>query len=327
MRKLETWKMILQSLESEIPVVLLYVVESRGSSPGRQGFMMAVNANRKMSGSIGGGIMEHKWVEFARESFIANGKNAQLQKQVHDKSAVKDRSGMICSGEQTIFIYPVQSRDLPAVREMTNSLESLGNGILTLGPGGISFRDEIPSRPFFYEYRSDKDWVYREKTGHAHHLSIVGGGHCSLALSRLGRELDFYIRVYDDRPGLSTMEENSWAHERKILGSYRELADQLPQVENHYVVIMTFGYRSDDAALRALKGMPFRYLGLLGSEKKISQMMATYREEGFPPGWLSSVHAPIGLNISSQTPEEIAVSIAAEIIRVKNKKTPGNEQN
>jgi xanthine dehydrogenase accessory factor len=72
--------------------------------------------------------------------------------------------------------------------------------------------------------------------------------------------------------------------------------------------------------------MRFRYLGLLGSEKKISQMMATYRGEGFPPGWLASVYAPVGLSISSQTPEEIAVSIAAQIIRVKNKISSGNEQ-
>src|SRR5258705_9297852 len=108
-----TWELILESLQQNIPVMLLYVLESSGSSPGRQGFFMAVNANGEMEGSIGGGMMEHKFVEMAREKLKAQGtrdkeQGTSLKKQVHDKSATKNQSGMICSGEQTILLYVVQ---------------------------------------------------------------------------------------------------------------------------------------------------------------------------------------------------------------------------
>ncbi len=81
---------------------------------------------------------------------------------------------------------------------------------------------------------------------------------------------------------------------------------------------MTFGYRTDDIAVRALLQKDFKYFGLLGSKKKIEKMFTEYRKEGIEEGVLKKIHSPIGIQIKSQTPEEIAVSIAAEIIKVKN---------
>src|SRR5829696_5921746 len=113
-RQVILWKQICKDLEQNIPVILLYVLESKGSSPGRQGFFMTVNATGAMQGSIGGGIMEHKFVEMAREKLqVASSElqAGQIKKQIHDKSAAKDQSGMICSGEQTIFLYRVEEKD------------------------------------------------------------------------------------------------------------------------------------------------------------------------------------------------------------------------
>ena len=81
---------------------------------------------------------------------------------------------------------------------------------------------------------------------------------------------------------------------------------------------MTFGYRTDDEALRILMHKNFKYLGVMGSKKKMEKMFETYREEGVSETILQNIHSPIGINIHSQTPEEIAVSIAAEIIKIKN---------
>src|SRR5215510_7064587 len=114
MKSLQVWKLIDKSLQQNIPVMLLYVLESKGSSPGRQGFFMAVNANGNMEGSIGGGIMEHKFVEMAGEKLRAMSSELRagdIKKQVHDKTAGKDQSGMICSGEQTILLYPLTAKD------------------------------------------------------------------------------------------------------------------------------------------------------------------------------------------------------------------------
>jgi xanthine dehydrogenase accessory factor len=133
--------------------------------------------------------------------------------------------------------------------------------------------------------------------------------------------MDFYIRVYDERKDLKTMTENDAAHEKYFVNDYTALKEMIPSGNNHYVVIMTFGYRSDDIALKALLEKKFKYFGLLGSKKKIEKLFDDYRKEGISEERLQRIHTPVGLAINSQTPEEIAVSIAAEIIKIKNNLT------
>ena len=321
-RTLKNWQLIYTSIDAGIPVMLLYVLQSEGSSPGRQGFFMAVNARGEMEGSIGGGIMEHKFVEEARaklRDLNVEVHASSIKKQIHDKSAKKDQSGMICSGEQTILLYQLKDDDKKTVEKIITTLEDNRNGSLRLNPSGIHFSDTVPEWKHRFELRSNEDWEYEELLGYKHKLTIIGGGHCALAFSRLMSTMDFYVRVYDDRPQLKTMLENHSAHEKILVKDYAELANLVNPGENHYVVIMTFGYRTDDQALRALLGKEFAYLGLLGSKKKIEKMFDDYVKEGISASYLQRIHTPIGLDIKSQTPEEIAVSIAAEIIREKNK--------
>jgi xanthine dehydrogenase accessory factor len=323
MSGIKTWKLIAESLNQNIPVMLLYVLESKGSSPGRQGFFMAVNANDEMEGSIGGGIMEHKFVEMVRKSLEPGVKSPEpgidVRKQFHDKRSAKDQSGMICSGEQTILLYRVKENDLASVQNIIASFEQYKNGTLILSTEGIQFGAGVPKKYFDYSFQSEDDWQYKEKTGYKNQLFIIGGGHCALAFSRLMRSMDFYIRVYDERKDLKTMIENKAAHEKHFVNDYAALKEIIPSGHDHYVVIMTFGYRSDDAALRALLGKEFKYVGLLGSKNKVEKMFDDYRKEGIKESWLQPIHTPIGLPVKSQTPEEIAVSIAAEIIKVKNR--------
>lgn len=318
MRNSNTWKLIAKSLENEIPVMLLYVLESKGSSPGRQGFFMAVNADGEMEGSIGGGIMEHKFVEMAREKLKVGSQESRVRKQVHDKSAAINQSGMICSGEQTVWLYPVKIEEAAAISQLIHSLEENKNGTLILSPGGLVLEETIPEKDFDLQFESEANWQYKEKTGYKNKLFIIGGGHCSLALSRLMQPMDFYISVFDDRKELKTLLENDPAHEKHMVDDYSALKQLIPSGNNHYVVIMTFGYRTDDLAIRTLSGKEFKYIGVLGSKKKMEALFDEYRKEGFREDLLQRIHTPIGLAINSQTPEEIAVSIAAEIIRVKN---------
>ncbi len=321
-KHLAVWKLIAESLQQQIPVMLLYVLESSGSSPGRQGFFMAVNAKEEMEGSIGGGIMEHKFVELAKEKLRVNSREPGVRKQIHDKSAAKDQSGMICSGEQTILLYPVSENDSIVVQNIIISLEQYKNGELHLSPEGIQFEKTVPEKDFEFSLQAEDKWLYKEKTGYKNHLFIIGGGHCALAFSKLMRGMDFYIHLYDDRKDLPTMIKNDAAHEEHIVNNYTELSKLISPGINHYVVIMTFGYRTDDTALKALLGKEFKYLGLLGSKTKVEKMFDDYRKEGIDEKFLQQVHTPIGIPIKSQTPEEIAISIAAEIIREKNR-SPG----
>ncbi|MVM34472.1 XdhC/CoxI family protein [Spirosoma sp. HMF4905] len=304
--------------------MLLYVLESHGSSPGRQGFLMAVNAQGAMEGSIGGGIMEHKFVEIAKEklkhgpAFWAT-PELSIRTQYHDKTAARNQSGMICSGDQTILLYRVQPSDLLAIQAIVTCLEQNQNGYLELSPAGICFfADQIPEANYLFTMQSEEKWVYQEQLGYKNQLFIIGGGHCALALSRIMSLMDFYIRVFDDRPDLHTMVLNDVVHEKILVSSYSDLADQIPSGENNYVVVMTFGYRTDDLAIRALVDKQLAYFGVLGSKTKIEKLFDEYRVEGFDQEKLNRIHAPIGLPINSRTPEEIAISIAGEIIRLKN---------
>src|SRR5437867_1240210 len=135
---MEVWQLLYNSLQQSIPAMLLYVLESNGSSPGRQGFSMAVNANGAMAGSIGGGIMEHKFVEMTKERLTNNTvKLPAIKKQVHDKTAAKDQSGMICSGDQTILFYPAKQPDILQIEKIINCLSQNLNGTLALSPTGL----------------------------------------------------------------------------------------------------------------------------------------------------------------------------------------------
>jgi xanthine dehydrogenase accessory factor len=320
-KKLAVWRLIRDSLEASVPVMLLYVLESKGSSPGRQGFFMAVAADGKMEGSIGGGIMEHKFVEMARDKFKVQSlkfKVGELKKQIHDKSAAKNQSGMICSGEQTVWFYHVQQKDESSIAKIISCFERNENATLQLSAEGIGFLNETPVKSFYFSMKDESDWEYQEKLGYHNHLYIVGSGHCALALSKLMSAMDFYIHLFDDREDLLTMNQNDSVHEKRVVKSYKELASLIPSGENNYVVVMTFGYRTDDMAVRALLPKDFKYFGLLGSKKKIEKMFDDYKKEGISEALLKKIHAPIGIQIKSETSEEIAVSIAAEIINIKN---------
>jgi len=316
-KQLRIWRLILESLNNNIGVILLYVLESSGSSPGRQGFFMAVNAKGKMQGSVGGGMMEHKFVEMAKDKLLRDEQELSVRKQMHDKTAAKNQSGMICSGEQTIFLYRVQPAEKRYIENIIEYLQLNKNGMLQLSPEGLLFSATIPGKEYSYSFRDEQTWIYQEKTGYKNRLYIIGAGHCSLALSWMMRSMDFYITLYDDRRDLKTFLENESAHEKLLLNDYHECGELVP-AGNHYVAVMTMGYRTDDIVIRSLMDKKFTYLGVLGSKKKLEKMFSTYRQEGIAEELLRNIRSPVGIAINSQTPEEIAISIAAEIISVKN---------
>lgn len=318
-KALNTWLFILNHLQQNIPVILLYVLESKGSSPGRQGFCMAVTADGLMEGSIGGGVMEHKFVELAKEKLQQQQQELSVRKQIHDKAATRNQSGMICSGEQTILLYTIGYKDLSAIQSIIICLQQHEKGRLQLSPAGLHFQSgRLPVNNFHYHFVSGQDWLYEEKMGLKNDLYIIGGGHCALALSKIMCTMDFCIHLFEDRKDLNTFEQNTYMHKKTLVNDYSELKELIPSGGPCYVVIMTFGYRSDDIAVRALLKKDFMYLGLLGSTAKIARMFTGYRNEGIEEKALQKIHAPVGLPVNSQTPEEIAVSIAAQIIQVKN---------
>ncbi len=295
--------------------MLLCVVRSEGSSPGRQGFKMVVTAEAAC-GSIGGGIMEHKWVELARQRLREGGGAPLLRPQIHRREAPADRSGMMCSGEQEVLLWPLRPIDLQAVQAIIAALQTLQVGAWQVSEAaGLQVFAAVSAH--FYSYQPGPAWEYKEQLGYRDQLTIVGGGHVSRALARVAANLEFEITVLDDRPDLPTLATNDDAHHRHVL-SYDTLAAAVPPGPHRYVVVMTVGYRTDEVVLRQIVAKHYAYLGVMGSAAKVAELRRALSEAGFTAAAMARLRGPIGVPIASRTPEEIAVSVAAELIAVRN---------
>lgn len=328
------WLEVQKRVVDRDPLAVLCVVESIGSSPGRAGFKMCLPHREEFFGTIGGGIMEKKLVELAQVMLNAAGSSSRdpaevltadlmdregsfpfLKRQVHQADLGKDRSGMICSGEQTVagyFLYDQKAIELVTSiiaafdeRDKPSELEFSATGIRIVPAG--ERRALAPG-----------EWCYYEALRDQPRIAIIGAGHVSLALSRQMDLLGFHVRVYDDRKGLHTWHANTYAQEKHVV-DYEQMTALVPSDPELYVVIASVGYRTDDLILRQLIRNRYKYLGMLGSAEKVRVMFEAMRKDGFTEEALARVQAPIGLPIHSKTPEEIAVSIAAEVIMARNR--------
>ncbi|OQY27995.1 MAG: hypothetical protein B6244_08605 [Candidatus Cloacimonetes bacterium 4572_55] len=313
---------IQEKLRREEPVILLVVTSCRGSNPGRVGFKMAVDRLGNSVGSIGGGEMEFQLSEEAQKIAERDGRDPVSRFLSHDERS-PNSSGMICSGEQSAILYPFRTDHLPIIDQC---LSAIRDNIpilieLDLDRARISPISRKTSTPRFYWQYDDEDphfWAYREWIGLHNRCFIIGGGHISLALSHVLSSLDFEISVFEQREGVPTFEKNPSADEKRIV-SYDRVQEYLLDSNCHFVVIATHSHRTDEIVLQRLIEKKLRYLGMLGSRSKVKAIMNRLSDAGVSPELLARVHAPIGIPIHSHTPEEIAISIAAEMISVKNR--------
>lgn len=266
--------------------------------------------------------MEYKLVEYCKTALLQKSFLPFVRRQIHRSNIKKDKSGMICSGEQTVAFFQLSAADLPAVQQILDCLRTRSEGWLLLHSGGLQYGESGPAggEQFVFS-QENKDWRFAENLGFCPRLYIAGGGHVSLALSRLAGAVGFSVHVLDDRSGLNTIPGNEIAGYTQVAG-YAEIAGHIPEGDQTYVVLMSFGYRTDKIILKQLLGRRYKYLGMMGSAAKVETLFRELSAEGADRLALGRVRAPAGLPIRSQTPEEIAVSILAEMIRVKNADKP-----
>jgi xanthine dehydrogenase accessory factor len=161
--------------------------------------------------------------------------------------------------------------------------------------------------------------VYIEPIEPSPELYVIGAGHVGTHLAHLAQEVGFHVHVVDDR--------EKFANRDRFPAATEVLAEDIPGwlartnlTPHAYVVIVTRGHTNDLEALRALAPRELRYLGLIGSRAKVARIYDALTADGMPAAHLKKVHAPIGLDIGAVTPQEIAVSILAELIAVKHGK-------
>jgi len=166
--------------------------------------------------------------------------------------------------------------------------------------------------------------VYIEPIEPSPELYVIGAGHVGTGLARLAHAVGVQVHVVDDR--------EKFANRERFPDASDVIAEDIPtwvartQLPPHaYVVIVTRGHTNDLEALRALATRELRYLGLIGSRAKVARIYDALRQDGMAAECLKRVHAPIGLDIGAVTPQEIAVSILAELIAVKHGKFSGRD--
>ena len=198
-------------------------------------------------------------------------------------------------------------------------------------------REAITSRrPQLLRYELDDDFaqetglicggqmsVYIEPIEPSPELYVIGAGHVGFHLANLAHEVGFRVHVVDDREKFANAER--FPHATVVTEDIPTWIARTPLQSHAYVVIVTRGHNNDLDALRALAARDLRYLGLIGSRAKVARIYDALTGEGIAPAVLKQVHAPIGLDIGAVTPQEIAVSILAELIAVKHGKVKGRD--
>ena len=178
-------------------------------------------------------------------------------------------------------------------------------GTLYVGPQGLSERAIEGATAIYVEVVEAKPVFL-----------VVGAGHIGRALAKLADFLDFHVAVLDDREEFASEERIPEADE-VICDDFTAALERFPIDANTYVVLVTRGHKQDEISLRACIGRGAAYLGMIGSRRRTRAVLEHLRDEGFDAGELDRVRTPIGLHIGAETPEEIAISIMAEVVMTR----------
>ncbi len=329
---MDLYSIIDDYLEKGSGGALATIVKKLGAAPREEGAKMFVGSDGKFYGTVGGGCTEAEVWQEARK-VIKTGM-AKLLHYTMDGKQLEDE-GMICGGNVDIFVEPVTEKYRALYRAIPD-LERQGTGALLVTrfsdegfskslvkEDGTVFGDPVGEgiEADFQRYVCEKRPIVFGNTiieplQTSPVLYIFGAGHVSQYVSRVATMVDFNVTVIDDREEFANRERFPEA-ERVIVDDFTHVFDQLSFHGNEYVVILTRGHKHDALVLEQVMKRPHGYVGMIGSKRKTRMVMDYMRQQGFDDKMLESVYAPIGIAINSETPQEIAISIAAELIKVR----------
>jgi xanthine dehydrogenase accessory factor len=312
---MKIWQEIQNLLLQNKNLIFLKVVWHLGSSPGKQGFQMIVSEDGDLLGSIGGGRTEFQLVEEAKLMLLNSESKPIFRKQVH-REQDENSSGMICAGEQWVVLFPLDHSH----KTLVDSILQNRNTSFTLTSNTFLWNKEILDVPFIFDFKSEKHWSYSENINQKERLYLVGGGHVGLATAKIFQDLDFEVTMLDNRQSLNTFEQNTYSDFKKVI-DFEEINKHIIESQQTYIVILTHNFQSDSQIIMALQSLKVKYIGVLGSKSKIKSMFKEMGKNSVDKAFLHTLDAPIGIPINSITPAEIAISIAAKVISIKNKAT------
>jgi xanthine dehydrogenase accessory factor len=342
---------IAKVLEKKEKMALATLITRVGSAPRAVGAKYLIVGDGATVGSIGGGCVEAEvWQE--AQKVIEKGERRVLHFDLTSEQLAE--GGLICGGNVDIFLEPLQEEFFTIYQEAARIRQKGGAAILVTlisvdgaftkeegskvlmkisGEkvgfllGGVELENKIlregetllkEKKPKVIVLNSENrkvevllEPIFSEPT-----VYIFGGGHVSEQLSPLAKKVHFKVVVIDDREMFANRTRFPEADE-VIVSEFEKCFNQLLIDDTSYVVIVTRGHLYDGFVLKQAVKTKARYIGMIGSKKKIRTLYQNLMEEGIAKDTLARVYAPIGIDINSETPEEIAVSIVAELIKVR----------
>ncbi len=338
--------LIADHLRSQSSVILATVIGVSGSTPASALSRMLVGASgERIAGTIGGGCVEGDVITAARD-LAASGTSAVMTFTLDEDHL---ESGMLCGGTLDVFLEPVTARDLPFFESLRERRDGGDDSVKTTfvgGDGAVIGRYVIPPggpAPLSPEFLSDPGKIASameeivrtrgvaripvpegrlmlEFVPGAPALFIFGGGHVARDVSRIAALSGFKVTVIDDRPEFANPRRFPEAA-RTIAADFVESFGQITIKPSSSIVIVTRGHRADEMVLGVAASTPARYIGMIGSRKKVAATFERLIAQGVSRDALRRVRTPIGLDIGAATPGEIAVSIVAELIHAR--RSPG----
>ena len=308
----EFFREIVHALEEGRPVELVSIAASDGSTPRGAGAMMAVFPGGGITGTIGGGNVEFECQRLAAE-LLERGGDAlrQFRFTLGDAASL----GMVCGGGVTVQFQYLPAGEQRIIAVLRDLIEADG------GNRDTWLLRRIEGEPEELELLCGNQAVFARKwlsipVVKAGRTYLFGGGHVSQALVPVLASLGFRPVVYDDRPEFADPALFPKA-EKTLCGDFARLSEQVTVTPEDYVVVMTRGHQADYEVLTQVLRSGAKYLGCIGSKRKLALCRERLLAAGFTDEEYARLHAPIGLAIGAQTPEEIAVSVAAEMIAVR----------
>jgi xanthine dehydrogenase accessory factor len=336
------------ALASDKPFVWCRLVETRGSTPQKAGATMLVYADGSQAGTLGGGCVE---AEVKRRALgLLAEERAEICKFQLDSDYGWD-DGLICGGRMQVLVQPIVGAEVRAYYERLAAMVAQGAGLTE----AIAFDREASGLPAPASYLFDEQQQCVAQLNHGEssaalpdivtehlrpvsarprayaakgiaylpvlprcRLVIVGGGHVGKAVADLAADLEFDVWIVDDRAEF-TSEQRFPRAERRVSGPIDQVLPELEVTPDTYCLIVTRGHNHDQEALFHLVNRSARYVGLIGSRRKIKLIFDNLLAAGIPREALEQVYAPLGIDIGSQTVPEIAVSICAELVAHRNR--------
>ena len=328
-----------QILEKGGDAVLVTVVTSSGSTPRGAGARMLVTKEGRIYGTIGGGAVEYKSEQIAQE--VLEKKSSLTENFLLRKNDVLDL-GMVCGGDVTVYFHYIPKGDemtLALCKEVADCYKSgeqcfLITDITENGSGSLSlygmkrglFGPSVPSsvidnlkfKPSQFE--ADGHLYYCEILIRSGRVYIFGGGHVAQALVPALSAVGFRCVILEDREDFCLPELFPGVEETMLVDN-NHIEDYITITPDDYICIMTRGHKDDMICEAYAMKTPACYIGVIGSKKKVASVNAKLMAMGFSEENLSRITTPIGLDIMAETPAEIAVSITAQLIHERAKRT------